>query len=100
MLRLANIYLSRDSSVSLVIGYGVDGRGSIADTGKTFFFTPHRPDRLGHIQPPIQWVLGLLQRGYSGRGVRLTTHLYLFPMLRMRGVIRPLRICLCGVVLN
>jgi len=45
---------------------------------------------LGPTQPPIQWVPGILSRGYSGRGVKLTTHLHLVLRLRMRGAIPPL----------
>ena len=30
---------------------------------------------------------GVLSRGYSGRGVKLTTHLHLVPRLRMSGAI-------------
>jgi hypothetical protein len=45
---------------------------------------------LGSNQPPIQWVQGLFPRGYSGRGVNLTTHLQLVPRSRKRGSIHPL----------
>jgi hypothetical protein len=38
--------MSRDRSVGIATGYGLDGRGSISGGGKRFFFTPHRPDRV------------------------------------------------------
>jgi hypothetical protein len=45
---------------------------------------------LGSTQPPIQWVPRALSRGYSGRGVKLTTHLQLVPRSRKCGSIHPL----------
>jgi hypothetical protein len=35
---------------------------------------------------------GVLSRGYSGRGVKLTTHFYLIPRLRMSGAVPLLRL--------
>jgi hypothetical protein len=50
---------SRDSSVGIATGYGLDAPGSISITGK-FFFSPQCPDRL--------WGLpGLLPNWYRGR---------------------------------
>jgi hypothetical protein len=43
----------------------------------------------GPIQDPIQWVPTALSSGPNPRGVELTTHLHLVPML-MRGAIPPL----------
>jgi hypothetical protein len=37
---------SRNSSVCIATGYGLDGRGSIHDSGKKFFYTSQRPDGL------------------------------------------------------
>jgi hypothetical protein len=43
---------SRDSSVGIAAGYGLDDRG----VGVPEFSSPRRPDRLwGSTQPPIQW---------------------------------------------
>jgi hypothetical protein len=54
---------SRDSSVSIVTGYGMEGPGSIPGSVK-FFPSPQRPDQLmGPTQPPTQWVLGALSPG-------------------------------------
>jgi hypothetical protein len=60
---LYNIYLgmSRDSTVSITTGYGLDDRGVgvRVPIGSRIFFTSSRP-ALGPIQPPIQWVTGAL----------------------------------------
>jgi hypothetical protein len=37
---------SRDSSVGIVMGDGLDDRGSIPGRGKLYFSSPQRPDRL------------------------------------------------------
>jgi hypothetical protein len=37
---------SRDVSIGIPTGYGLDGRGSIPSRGKRFFSAPQRPDRL------------------------------------------------------
>jgi len=34
---------------------------------------------------PSQWIKGAFPCGYSGRGVKMTTHLHLVPRSRMRG---------------
>ena len=61
-----------DSSVGIMTRYRLDGSGIESRWGWDF---PHssRP-ALAPTQPPIQCVPGLY-RGYSGRGVALTTHL-------------------------
>ena len=61
----------RDSSVGIATRYGLDGPGIESQWGRDFL-QPSRPD-LGLTQPSIQWVPGL-SRGYSDRGVTLTTH--------------------------
>jgi hypothetical protein len=51
---------SRDSSVGIATGCGLDGRNSIPGRGKIFSFSTASIPALGTIQPPIQWVpLGL-----------------------------------------
>jgi hypothetical protein len=76
---------SRGSSVSIVTAYGLDDRGSIPDRGRGFFFQSSAPrPALGPTQPPVQWVPVVLSPGVKhGRGVMLTTHPCLVPMLRM-----------------
>jgi hypothetical protein len=37
---------SRNSSVGIAMGYGLDGRASIPLRSKTFFFSPMRPERI------------------------------------------------------
>jgi hypothetical protein len=51
---------SRDSSVRIATGYGLDCRGSISDRGKIILFS--RPD-LGYTQAPIQKIPGVKQSG-------------------------------------
>jgi hypothetical protein len=48
-----------DSSVSIVMGYGLDGPGLIPDSARFV----SSPPILGPIQPPIQWVPGALSLG-------------------------------------
>jgi hypothetical protein len=57
---------SRDSSVGIALGYGLDDRGSRvrfpAGAGNFSLRTASRTD-LGPTQPPIQWVPGALSLG-------------------------------------
>jgi hypothetical protein len=52
--------MSRDSSVGIATGYGLDdqGGGAGVPVGYKIFTSPYRPDRLWG--PPSQWVLGAL----------------------------------------
>jgi hypothetical protein len=58
---------SRDSSVGVALGYGLDDRGSrvrFPAWAGDLFSSPPRPERLwGPTQPPIQWVPGALSLG-------------------------------------
>ena len=68
---ITGMAVGRDSSVGITTRYGVDGPGlefwRVRD-----FPHPSRPT-LRPTQHPMQWVPGL-SRGFSGRGVALTTH--------------------------
>jgi hypothetical protein len=55
-----------------------------------FSLTPASRPALVPSQPRIQWVLGVLSLGYSGRVVKLTTHLHLLPTSKMREAVPPL----------
>jgi hypothetical protein len=58
--------MSRDSSVGIATGYGLDDRefGVRVPVGSRIFSCSRRPDRaLGSTQPPIQWVPGALSSG-------------------------------------
>jgi hypothetical protein len=65
---------SRDSSVCIATGYGLEGRDSIPGRGKRFFPSPQGQERLW--SPP-----SALTNGYRGLlpklNVKLTTHIHL-----------------------
>ena len=67
------------SSVGITTGYGLDGPGIESRCWQDF---PHlfRP-ALGATQPPVQWVPGLSPGVKSGRGVTLTPHPLLVPLV-------------------
>jgi hypothetical protein len=79
-----DIYRSRDSSVGIATGYGLDDRGVgvRVPVGSRIFSSPRLPDRLWG--PPNRG------GGLFPRGVKLTTHLQLVPRSRKRGSIHPL----------
>jgi hypothetical protein len=62
---------SRDSSVGIGLGYGLDDRGSRVrfPVGLgIFLFTTTSKKALGPIQPPIQWITGVLSLGVKQSG--------------------------------
>ena len=68
-----------DRSVGIATRYWLDGPGIESRLGRDF---PH-PSRpaVGPTQPHVQWVPGLFQGVKSGRGVTLTPHPLLVPMV-------------------
>jgi hypothetical protein len=67
---------SRDSSVGIALGYGLDDRGSRVrfPAGMSIFlFTTTSRTALGSTQPPIQWIPGDLFLGVK-RPVREADH--------------------------
>jgi hypothetical protein len=65
-------------------GYKLEGRGSILGRGERFFSSPQHPDRLSG--PPSllsNAYLELFPLGYSGRSVKITTHLHIVPRPRL-----------------
>jgi hypothetical protein len=71
--------MSLGSSVSIVSGYGLDDRAievrSPAEAKGFFPLASVSRPALGHTQPLVQWVPGVLSPGLKrGRGVTLTTH--------------------------
>jgi hypothetical protein len=60
---ITEIFWSRDSSVGIATGYGVDRRGEIPGRVQIFLFSVASRPALGHIQPLIQWVQGVLSLG-------------------------------------
>jgi hypothetical protein len=76
--------------VSIVTRLRAGRLGFDSRKGLEFFSSPPLSDRLWG--PPSFLSSGyqrLFRRGYSGRGVKLTTHLHLVPRLRMRRAIHP-----------
>ena len=71
--------MGRDSSVGIATGYGLDGPGIESRLERDF---PHlsRP-ALGPTQHPVQLVPGLSRGEKSGRGVTLTAHPLLVPLV-------------------
>ena len=67
------------SVVGIATAYGLDGPGIESRWGRDF---PHlsRP-ALGPTQPTVQWVPGLSRGVKSGRGVTLTPHPLLVPLV-------------------
>jgi hypothetical protein len=67
------------SSFGIATGYGLDGSGIESRWRRNF---PHlsRP-ALGPTQPPVQWVPGLSRGVKSCRGVKLTPHPLLEPLV-------------------
>jgi hypothetical protein len=89
---------SRDSSVGIATGYGLDVWGSIPGKGKIFVFSTASKLALWSSQPPIQWVPGSFSWGWSVGGVKLTTHhllvsrsrmveLYFHSLIRLHGMV-------------
>jgi hypothetical protein len=79
---------SRNSSVGIATGYGLDDQGGGSSSPgrfKNFHFSISSRPALRSTQPPIKWVPGV-----SGRGVKLTSHLQLVPRSRKCGSIHPL----------
>jgi hypothetical protein len=57
---------SRDSSVGIATGYGLEdqeGREFESRQGNNFYFPISSRPALGSTQPPIKWVPGALSRG-------------------------------------
>jgi hypothetical protein len=95
--------VSRDSSVGIALGYGLDDGGSkvrFPAGGWEFFSSPPRPERFwGSPSLLSNGYQGLFPWGPSGRGVKLTTHLHLvtksknewsytsIPLIRLHGVV-------------
>jgi hypothetical protein len=93
------------SVVGIATGYGLDDRGVgvQVSVGSRIFSSLNRPDRLwgppNFLSNGYRWLI-LRGKAWSGRGVKLTTHLQLVPRSRKCGSIHPLPIRLHGVVLN
>jgi hypothetical protein len=91
---------SRDTSVGIGTGYGLDGRCSIPGGGKISLFPIRSRPALGPTLTPIQWEPRTFPWGHSGRGVKLIAILYLVPRSRMVELYLHSPICLHGLTLN
>jgi hypothetical protein len=84
ILSILLLLRSRDSSVGIAAGYGLQSPGSIRGREK-LLLSPLRPDRFW--SPPRLLANGQRGRfpreGESGRGVKLTTDMHLVPRSRM-----------------
>jgi hypothetical protein len=84
---------SRDSSVGIALGYGLDDRSSrvrfLAGAGS---FSLHHRVQNGSRTHPASHPMGARDSFPGGKAaeMKLTTHLHLVPRSRMRGAIPPL----------
>jgi hypothetical protein len=67
-------FRSWDSSVSIVMGCGLDGRGLNPGRGMIFLLSTASRLALGPTQPPIQWLPGAISQEVK-RPVREADHL-------------------------
>jgi hypothetical protein len=93
---------SRDNSVSIAMGYVLDGAGWIPSRGKRFFFPaqcPYRPwCSQRHSYP--KGTMGTFFESKAEKGVTLTTVLHLVPLSRMMELYLHSLLRLHCVVLN
>jgi hypothetical protein len=95
---------SRDSSVGIATGYGLEDGGVGVRVPVVQEFLLLRAVQTGSGDHPTSYTMGTggsFLGGKSGRGVKLTAHLQLVPRSGKCGSIyTSLPICLLGVVLN
>jgi hypothetical protein len=92
--------LSRDSSVVIETGYGLDGQGSILGKGKKFSLL-HTVEAGSGAPPSLLPIgAGAYSPGLKSRSVKLTTHSHIVQRLRMVELYLHSPICIHGVVLN
>jgi hypothetical protein len=76
-------FSTRNNSVGIATGYGLDYCGSFPSRDKRLLFSPQLVDRLGtHISSYPMSISGLFPEGLSNRGMKLTTHYHLVPRSR------------------
>jgi hypothetical protein len=91
---------SRDISVSIAVGYGLDGQGSIPGRGKILLLSITSRLGLGSTQSPIQWVPGAVTLGVKRQEREVDHSLPSCVQVKNGGAIPPLPIRLYDVVLN
>jgi hypothetical protein len=62
---------SRDNSVGIETGYGMDGRGSMPGRGKTFLFCIESRTAMGPTQPLIRLVSGTVSPGVKRQSMQI-----------------------------
>jgi hypothetical protein len=92
---LADHCQSRDSTVGIATGYGLDDQGvrvRVPTGGNNFHSSMSSRPALGATQPqpPIQWVLGLLSQGVNQPRREADHSPQLVPRSRKRGSMQPL----------
>jgi hypothetical protein len=88
--------MSRDSSVGIATGYGLDNQGggsSIPVRVNNFHFSVSSRPALGSTQPAIKWVLGVKRQGReadhsppTSAEVKKNVDLYIHSPIRLHGV--------------
>jgi hypothetical protein len=88
------LWRNRDSAVSIVTGYGLEswGAGVRVPVGGIFPLCPSYRQVLGLSQPPSSGCRELFPRGWSDRGVKLSTlrnlvDLYIHSPIRLHGLV-------------
>jgi hypothetical protein len=89
---------SRDSSVGIATGYGLDSRGSIPSRGKIFLFSISSELTLEPALQPIQWVLGVISPMEKRPGREADQSPPSSSEVKNGGAIPPRPICLHGIV--
>ena len=91
--------MSWDSSVGIVTELQAGRSGVWVPLGANDFSLLQTPRPLPRsTQPSVQWIPGVISRGWSGKSVALTTGFHLLPTLRTVGALPPLPCMLscCG----
>jgi hypothetical protein len=81
---------SRECSVSMATGYGLDGQVSIPSSGRDFFFSTASRPALGPIQTPSQSVSGAFSPGMKRPGREVDNSPPSSIEVKKDGAIRPL----------
>jgi hypothetical protein len=100
LFQLFILSMSRDSSVCIVMGYGLDGRSFNSRQGQNFslLHSKHTGSRACPASYSVYYEI--IPRGSSGRGVKLPTHFHLVSRSGMLLIYIHSPLPLHGMVLN